>query len=449
MKILSIETSCDETAVSIIEADGGLQDPNGPSFTVLSNLVLSQIKIHEKYGGVFPNLAKREHAKNLAPLLKKAFEEAGFLNSAQKDLRSRGPRLNKFLKEKIEKELSREPELFTALVEFLESVAKPKIDLIAVTFGPGLEPALWVGINAAKVLGEVWDIPIMPINHMEGHISSVLFGLKSPVEFPAIALLISGGHTELVLVSDWISYKIIGQTRDDAVGEAYDKVARMLGLPYPGGPQIASLAEKAREEWKERKERGEREALENSSQETPATRESRFNFPRPMLKSGDLDFSFSGLKTSVLYAIRKISVGKISSMNISAPSSPADMHSSPATESKMDKETKKEIAMAFEDAVVETLVVKTRKAMVDHTPRSIIVAGGVIANKTIRLAFEGLVSEFPDTKLLIPTHGLSTDNALMIALAAYVRYVKKSSTEFPSIGAGADIKAQGNARLSY
>lgn len=422
MKILSIETSCDETAVSIIEAGGGLYDSGGPSFKVLSNIVLSQIKIHEKYGGVFPNLAKREHAKNLTPLLKKAFEEAGLLTPTQKSLRPKSSRpnksaeslLNKFLKEKIKNDLSREPELYTALVEFLESIAKPKIDLIAVTFGPGLEPALWVGINAAKVLGKVWNIPVMPINHMEGHISSVLFGLKSPVEFPAIALLISGGHTELVFVSDWLSYNVIGQTRDDAVGEAYDKVARMLGLLYPGGPQIASLAEMAREERKEQEESGAKRARDN-----------RFNFPRPMLKSGDLDFSFSGLKTSVLYAIRKILAEKNSLLTV---------------------ETKKEIALAFEDAVIETLVAKTRKAMVDNASRSIIVAGGVIANKAIRKAFENLVSEFSDTKLLVPTRELSTDNALMIALAAFVRYSKEPLTKFPDVGA--DIKAQGNIQLS-
>lgn len=414
MKILSIETSCDETAVSIIEANGDFNDSGGPSFKVLSNLVLSQIKIHEKYGGVFPNLAKREHSKNLAPLLKKAFEEAGFLNSSQKDLCSRGPHPNKFLKEKIKNVLTREPELYTALVEFLESVVKPKIDLIAVTFGPGLEPALWVGINAAKVLGEVWNIPVMPINHMEGHISSVLFGLKSPVEFPAIALLISGGHTELVLLSDWLLHKVIGQTRDDAVGEAYDKVARMLGLPYPGGPQIASLAEMAREERKKQEKNGAKRARDN-----------RFNFPRSMLKSGDLDFSFSGLKTSVLYAIRKILAEKKSSLTA---------------------EVKKEIALAFEGAVIDTLVAKTRKATVDHAPRSIIIAGGVIANKAIRKAFENLATEFPGTKLLVPVSELSTDNALMIALAAYVRHLKEPLTKFSD--ASVDIKAQGNIQLS-
>jgi N6-L-threonylcarbamoyladenine synthase len=162
MKILSIETSCDETAVSIIEVEGGT---TAPDFKVLSNLVLSQVALHEKYGGVFPSLAKREHSKNLVPLVRAALEEAGLCVA-----RNAAPAAEPV----FSADLSRESELRAALIEFLTSVGVPKIDLIAVTFGPGLEPALWVGINAAKVLGEVWNVPVMPINHMEGHISSGL-----------------------------------------------------------------------------------------------------------------------------------------------------------------------------------------------------------------------------------------------------------------------------------
>ncbi len=411
MKILSIETSCDETAVSIIEASGGLA---APSFTVLSNLVLSQIKLHEQYGGVFPNLAKREHSKNLGPLLKKALQEAGLLKVKKNTL-------DAAVVEKIKNDLVREPELAASLIELFETSEKPALDLIAVTFGPGLEPALWVGINAGKVLAEVWGLPLMPINHMEGHIASVLLNSSetaSGVEFPAVALLISGGHTEIVFMPDWLQYKVIGQTRDDAVGEAFDKVARMLGLPYPGGPQISALAAEARTDDPARIKN-----LKNP-----------FTFPRPMINSGDYDFSFSGLKTSVLYTIRDL-----------AKTGPAEL----------DVETKKQIAVAFEDAVIETLVTKTRRAIEEFAPRTLILAGGVTANTAIREAFEKLVTELNEqgneqgaVQLLIPGKGLSTDNALMIALAAYVRHIKNpSSKNLPGEDYEQGIIAQGNVQL--
>lgn len=407
MNILSIETSCDETAVSIVKASGGSE---APSFSVLANLVLSQIKVHEKYGGVFPSLAKREHAKNLVPLIKQAlvdahlYEEnhsashisASISASATTPASAPAPELN------ITTDLSHEAELKTALEEFFRTTKRPNIDLIAVTYGPGLEPALWVGINAAKVIHEVWGIPVLPVNHMEGHISSVIAESSSGLTFPALALLISGGHTELVFVPDWLSYQIIGRTRDDAVGEAYDKVARMLGLPYPGGPRIASYAVEARAKGL-----------------VPA-----FSFPRPMIASADYDFSFSGLKTAVLYKLREY------------------MGERPVSESS--EPLKQEIAVAFEDAVIDTLVAKTKRAIQEYSPRSLIIAGGVIANQTIRSAFESLVAEFPETKLHVPAHHLSTDNALMIAVAAYIRISKRPN----DIRLVASIRAEGNVELS-
>ncbi len=203
MRILAIETSCDETAIAVLRASGGFKNLR---LKILSNIVASQIKIHAKWGGVVPNLAKREHIKNLPIVLKKALAKSKIKN---KD-----------------------------------------IDLIAVTVGPGLEPALWTGINFALDLSKVWDKPIIGINHMEGHIFASLLNSKIKNKklklwkFPALALLVSGGHTELVLIKEWLKYKIIGQTRDDAAGEAFDKVAKMLGLSYPGGPQVAKLAER-------------------------------------------------------------------------------------------------------------------------------------------------------------------------------------------------------------
>src|SRR3989344_8160793 len=208
MKILAIETYCDETAVTLLDISGMLEKPD---IKVLGNTLLSQVALHEKYGGVYPNLAKREHEKNLPPLLEKTLKEAGY-DMSEAELRTND------------------------------------IDYIAVTEGPGLEPALWVGINFATELGKKWNKPVVPVNHMEGHIFSVLYKMLNTecLTLPALALLVSGGHTELVVVKDFGNYKIIGQTLDDAVGEAFDKVARMLGLPYPGGPEISKLAELSR-----------------------------------------------------------------------------------------------------------------------------------------------------------------------------------------------------------
>src|SRR3989344_5015633 len=244
MIILAIETSCDETSVAIVEGKGGLKNP---SFEILSNAVLSQIKMHAKWGGVVPMMAKREHSKNLINILEKSLRKSSFLISKSEFLISKQIQNSKL--RIINKILEREPELMERFLKFIPTIKPPKIDAIAVTIGPGLEPALWVGINFAKALAFVWNKPIVAVNHMEGHIVASLLksNLKSQIskimQFPALALLVSGGHTELVLIKKWGDYEIIGQTRDDAAGEAFDKTARMLELPYPGGPQIAKQAE--------------------------------------------------------------------------------------------------------------------------------------------------------------------------------------------------------------
>lgn len=383
MKILSIETSCDETAVSIIEASG---DISNHSFTVLGNALISQAKQHAKFGGVYPSLAKREHAKNLVPLTGQALTEAELLNEEKTQLSDEQ-------KEYLSDLLEREPELLENILNFFENTKKPEIDTIAVTEGPGLEPALWVGINFAKALSHIWNIPLIPINHMEGHIvSSLLKEEKSlgHVAFPAIALLISGGHTELILIKDWFDYEFIGGTRDDAVGEAFDKVARMLDLPYPGGPEISKLAQEAR--------------INNI--------ESRYTLPRPMIKSDDCDFSFSGLKTAVLYTLKKLD--------------------------NITPETRLEFAREFEDAVVEILLKKTKRAMTENNAQTLIIGGGVSANYEIRKGFKNMIkNEFPETLLYIPPRELSTDNAIMIGVAAFLR------TNRPDQEAK-DLRAQGN-----
>ncbi len=384
MIILGIETSCDETGVCLIEArstdsTSSPQASSGQVLTVLGNQLYSQVAKHQEFGGVFPMLAKREHAKNLVPLFEKCLEEAGLWKTKAEPVGL--PKAG--LLSTVEKILEREPELFLELKKLLETIEKPNIDAIAVTNGPGLEPALWVGVTFAKALAQAWNIPIIPTNHMEGHIvvSSLspsnltpnTWHLK-PISYPAIALLISGGHTQLVFIKGEMQYDIIGGTRDDAVGEAFDKVARMLGLPYPGGPQISKYADA----WKER----------NIDVQT-------FKFPRPMINSKDLDFSFSGLKTSVLYTLKEIP--------------------------ELTEEIKQEIAYEFKEAVIEVLTSKTKTAIIEHGAKSLIVGGGVIADKNIRLALEKIAQE-TGVEFLLPEISTSTDNALMITIAGYIRY---------------------------
>jgi N6-L-threonylcarbamoyladenine synthase len=241
-RILAVETSCDETAIAILECVGG---QNAAEFKVLGNTLLSQIDIHREYGGVFPALAKREHAKNLVPILEAALEEAELL---REDTQA----IPEDARTKIAVLLDREPGLAKAFFEFVSECEAPAIDAIVVTAGPGLEPALWVGLNFAKALALLWNKPLVAVNHMEGHVLAALAREENDmlvirdVNLPVLALLISGGHTELALMKEWLEYELIGQTRDDAVGEAFDKVARMLELPYPGGPEISKLAEEQR-----------------------------------------------------------------------------------------------------------------------------------------------------------------------------------------------------------
>lgn len=386
MKILAIETSCDETAIAILEAEG---DEKAARFTILGNALFSQIDIHREYGGVFPALAKREHAKNLVPILEAALEEAEFLHEDTQAIPEE-------LRAKISEILAREPGLAEAFFEFVSECESPPIDAIAVTSGPGLEPALWVGINFAKALALVWDKPLIAVNHMEGHViaalarenhaapssaggetelsaEGTLLHIKD-VAMPVLALLISGGHTELVVMKKWLEYELVGQTRDDAVGEAFDKVARMLDLPYPGGPEISRLAEVAR----------------------AADEKSSSVLPRPMIGDASCDFSFAGLKTAVLYLLKK--------------------------NPEMNEREKKCIAREFEDAVADVLWGKTSRALQETGAKTLVIGGGVSANKHIRRVFtEKIKIGYPAVTLRIPSAALTTDNAIMIALAGFYR----------------------------
>lgn len=399
MRILGIETSCDETAVCLIEAHGefGLEF----KFEVLGNALLSQAALHATYGGVFPNLAKREHAKNLVPLFEHVLKEADMLKIPT------GPISGAALLP-LKGILERELELFTALAAFLLRYEKPNIDCIAVTHGPGLEPALWVGVNFARALSIAWNIPLVAVNHMEGHIvmsmmevaevkhSNVLEntrtgGRLARFEFPLLSLLISGGHTELVLSEKFGKYQMIGRTRDDAAGEAFDKVARLLELPYPGGPHVSRLAEEARKK----------------------DLKVGLKLPRPMMHDDNFDFSFAGLKT----AVRRV------------------VEVQPPTD-----EQKLELAREFEDAVADVLVEKTIRAVDAYGIQTVIVGGGVSANTHIRRRLTD-ASTKASVKLLICPPEFSTDNALMIALASYFHALVKEFSKADS------LRAEGSLRL--
>ncbi|WP_042141878.1 tRNA (adenosine(37)-N6)-threonylcarbamoyltransferase complex transferase subunit TsaD [Paucisalibacillus sp. EB02] len=311
--ILGIETSCDETAVAIIK--------NGRE--TISNVVASQIESHKRFGGVVPEIASRHHVEQITLVLEEAFKEAG--------------------------------------------LSWDDIDAIAVTEGPGLVGALLIGVNAAKALAFAKNKPLVGVHHIAGHIYANR--LEEEFQFPLLALIVSGGHTELVLMRDHGQYEVIGETRDDAAGEAYDKVARMLSLPYPGGPHIDRLAAKGEE---------------------------NIEFPRAWLEEGSFDFSFSGLKSAVINKIHN-----------------AKQKGEPLKE--------EDIAASFQASVIDVLVTKTVKAAQQYHVKQVIVAGGVAANKGLRQELEAKFSE-TDIPLLIPPLRLCTDNAAMIAAAGTINF---------------------------
>src|SRR3989344_2628261 len=302
MNILAIETSCDETSAAVVKV-------NDSVFEVASNIISSQIDIHQAYGGVGPEVAAREHVKNIIPVIEESFQTA--------------------------------------------AVTSKDIDLIAVTSGPGLITSLIVGVEAAKSLGLAWNKPVIGVNHMYAHLAANFLYFTHPTtsfkqgggsdQFPVMALIVSGGHTELVLVEDYTKFKKIGQTVDDAAGEAFDKVAKLLNLGYPGGPIISALADKF-------------------NPPVQAVNQN-LSLPRPMIGSADFNFSFSGLKTAVLYAVQKMTKSEI-------------------------KERTPEICYEFQKAVVDVLVKKTIKAAAKFSAKTIFMAGGVAANKKLRQELE-------------------------------------------------------------
>ncbi len=389
MRILSIETSCDETAVSIVEVAG--EFPTA-TYTLLGNALFSQVDIHKEYGGVFPQVAKREHAKTLVPMLEKALREAELYEVGETAIDN---------ETMLRETLSREAGLADDLLAFLARTTLPECDMIAVTSGPGLEPALWVGVSFAKALAQVLGCPVVPVNHMEGHILASLYDVEvddalAPISFPALALLVSGGHTELVLMKNWGQYEKVGQTRDDAVGEAFDKVARLMGLPYPGGPEI-----------------GKRAALAREAKLPPYGEKV---LPRPMVHSDDFDFSYAGLKTAVRNLIG---------------------------DKTLTEDEKSALARDFEDAAIESLYTKTVKAVDHFGINTLIIGGGVSANNFLRQTFtEKLLATHPHIEVYLPHRHLSTDNSVMIALAGHAQLATARTA-----GAIAYIRADGNRSL--
>lgn len=311
--ILAVESSCDETSVSIIKQ----------GTEVLSNIVLSQIESHKRFGGVVPEVASRHHVEGITTTIDQALNEA--------------------------------------------KVTMEDIDAVAVTQGPGLIGALLVGINAAKALAFAYDKPLIPVHHIAGHIYAN--HLEQPLQFPLIALIVSGGHTELVYMKDHLNFEVIGETRDDAVGEAYDKVARTIGLGYPGGPQVDQLA---------------------------ANGQDCYNFPRVWLEANSYDFSFSGLKSAVINKLHNL-------------------------RQKGSEIKPEDVATSFQNSVVEVLVGKAVSACEAYDVKQLIVAGGVASNKGLRAALKKACKDY-DINLRIPSPNLCTDNAAMIGAAAHYLY---------------------------
>lgn len=321
--ILAIETSCDETSAAVVE-DGHI---------LLSNIIASQIKSHMRFGGVVPEIASRHHVEQITQCIEEAMVEAD--------------------------------------VDYSDLTA------IAVTEGPGLVGALLIGVNAAKAIAYAHNLPLIPVNHMAGHIYANR--LIQPLIFPLLALVVSGGHTELVYMSADGEYQIIGETRDDAAGEAYDKVGRVLGLTYPGGKRIDEMAHLG---------------------------EDTFHFPRGMIREDNYDFSFSGLKSAFINTVHN-------------------------AEQKAELLNKNDLAASFQASVVDVLLTKTLRAAKELDIKQLVLAGGVAANRGLR---EGLVDmmakELPDVELIIPPLSLCGDNAGMIGAAAYVSYQKGEFADY-------------------
>ena len=393
LTILGIDTSCDDTCIAFLKIEN-------QKVKILSNVVSSQVKIHRKYGGVYPALAKREHQKNLILVFKKGLKEAKLLKNVK-------CQISKFKIQTLKEILKKYETLFKKLKKFLQNYQKPKIDLIAVTVGPGLEPCLWVGINFARALSFWWNLPVVPVNHIEAHIlvnfigKSQISNFKSQI-FPAICLVVSGGHTQLILMKDLLNLKIIGETRDDAAGECFDKTARVLGMDYPGGPAIEAEASK----------------LQTTNYKL------QIKLPRPMIYQKNFDFSFSGLKTAVLYRVRTKNL-KLKTKRLKLKT----------------KGFVRAMAMEIQQAIIDVLIHKTIKAVKKYKAKSIILGGGVAANSKLRQQFKLKIKNCKlKVNFLVPPKNFCTDNAVMVAISGYFNFHKRGRFHNK-------IQAKGNLKI--
>jgi N6-L-threonylcarbamoyladenine synthase len=389
MIILSIETSCDDTGISIIKKTTNKKKKviDFNDFEILSESVSSQATIHSPYGGVFPSLAKREHQKNLVPLLISCLKTAKLLKPNKKSVDNK-----KVLR--VKKLLEKNPDLFQSIKLVFEKYSQPEINKVAVTTGPGLEPCLWTGINLARAISLYWNIPLVSINHLEGHILSSYLSPIEKIEFPATALVVSGGNTQLIQMQEIGKYKTIGQTKDDAAGECFDKTARILSLGYPGGPKIRKEASNYKKD--------------------------KFNItlPRPMIHEKNYDFSFSGLKTAVLYDFKKRN-----------------------QKEQKSKEYIEEMCFKIEKAIIDVLVHKTIKASLNNNSKSIILGGGVSANKEL---IKELKKQCKINKInfIYPNVKYAGDNASMIGITALFSLNAKKAT-YQRIKANSNFKING------
>lgn len=358
MKILGIESSCDDTSVALIEA-------TEEGFFVIAEKTASQIEVHKKYGGVVPEIAGRMHAENIFPIIESV----------------------------------------------MEGQSKP--DVIAVTAGPGLITGLLVGVEAAKTLSYLWNVPLVGVNHIAGHIHSVLINNEqltiNKLEFPALCLIVSGGHTELILMKNHGEYELIGKTRDDAAGECFDKVAKLIGFDYPGGPHISK----------------------NATEGNPHA----IDFPRPMLNEDNYDFSFAGLKTAALYWLRDHELSAIKVNPINLPAGIFGQTSEPPTLN--------DFCASFEQAIIDVLVSKTLKAAEQFHPKTIILAGGVAANKKLRETLESSANSM-NYELRTPNLSYCMDNGAMIAVAGYYHALKNNFTPWNEMAVDPNWKVYKN-----
>jgi len=450
IKILAIETSCDETAAAVIfgkitstkseilnskqrESNSNHQkskyvsnfDTRDSDFPiVLSNIVSSQVDLHAKTGGVVPEVASRAHMEAIIPVIEEALKEA---NSKSLPCRQAG----EFLISKQTESNSKAPNSKVSDFDIRASDLLPDITHIAVTAGPGLIGSLLVGFNTAKAIAYSRNLPLIPINHIEGHIYSAIparvksqKSVKSKVrgvEFPILALTVSGGHTSLTLVENHLKYKTLGETLDDAAGEAFDKVAKLLELGYPGGPIVSKFAE----EFRNRIVNSELRMMDKSCNSEFRIHNSNIQFPRPLIDKPNFDFSFSGLKTAVLTYVKKLTAKNSKPPEGGSPSG------------RLTASDKEEICFAFEEAAVDVLVTKTMRAVREFQPKGIILAGGVAANKRLRdelahrLKLEVRSTKFEKgIRLLMPPPQLCGDNAAMIGLAAYYHIIAGESGDW-------------------